>query len=272
MGIDNTGLAHRMKWYEQRYTQDIMLPFLPVLARIDGRSFHTYTRNFERPYDLRMSKLMISTMKYLMEETHALCGYVQSDEISLLWLREDFESGMFFDGKLHKMVSVLASLSAAHFNVGAISNLPSNRLAAFDCRVWQVPTKTEAANYFVWREMDAARNSVQMAARASFSHGQCDKKNNSELQEMLFQKGINWNDYPVFFKRGTFGRRSVVQRTLTPEEIAVLPPKHALRANPEPIITRTVINTDELPQLKTIENREMVLFEGANPKLKEAVS
>ena len=97
--MDKSALGSRMKWYEKRYSHQVM-PMIPVLARVDGRSFSRFTKGLGRPYDERMSKLMVAVTKFLVEETNARCGYTQSDEISLVWLTEDPNAELFFGGKL----------------------------------------------------------------------------------------------------------------------------------------------------------------------------
>lgn len=191
-------------------------------------------------------------------------------QITLVWLAEDWESEIFFAGKLQKMNSILASMTMAFFNRHLAAFLPTKakELPLFDCRVFQVPTEFEAANCFIWREQDATRNSVQMAAQSMFSHSQLQGKPNSELQEMMFQRGTNWNDYPDFFKRGTYIRRRVAERTFTTEELAALPEKHQDRTNPDLKIKRSVVMTEKFPPLVRIANREDVILHGADPILR----
>ena len=167
---DNTPLGDRMKQWEFVETSRKAMRGLPLLARLDGRSFHTYTRGLDRPFDTRLSRCMLGTMEYLVKETHALTGYVQSDEITLLWdVDVNSESQFLFDGKFQKLVSVLAGMASAKFSRLANKFLPlkDELLPVFDCRVWQVPTKAEAANVFLWRELDATKNAISMAALAT---------------------------------------------------------------------------------------------------------
>lgn len=271
MGSDKTALGDRMKWYESRFTNDQFMPMVPVIARLDGRAFHSFTKGLKRPYDEQLSNLMNMTTQFLVRETNARCGYTQSDEITLVWLAEDWESEIFFAGKLQKMNSILASMTTAFFNRHMPAFLPekANEMPLFDCRVFQVPTDWEATNCFIWREMDATRNSVQMAARAIFSHSECENKDTSQLQEMLWQEGINWNNYPAFFKRGTYVRRREVERPFTSEELEALPLKHAARTNPDLKIKRRVVMNENFPPLAKIANREQVILHGADPVLKE---
>jgi len=264
--MDTTSLGDRMKWYEKRYAHE-MMPMVPVLARVDGRAFHSFTKGLERPYDDRLSRLMIETTKFLVEETNARCGYTQSDEISLVWLTEDPDSEIFFGGKLSKMCSVVGSLATYFFNKLLPDYIPSHadKMALFDNRVWEVPVLYEACNYFIWRENDATRNSLQMAARAYYSHEELHGKDTSALHELLFQKGVKWAEYPRFFKRGTYVRRRDVERAFTTEELSALPPKHHAHQNPNLTIKRTAVVEEDFVPMSRIHNREEVIFEGKKP-------
>jgi tRNA(His) guanylyltransferase len=218
----------RMKKIERRETGRDFLPYIPVYARIDGRGFSKFTRGMERPYSIRMSDVMIETTKYLIEHTHARCGFTQSDEINLTWLQEEPKSEIFFDGKIQKMVSVLAGMASSRFlqicsQDSYFDPFVKKHLPHFDCRVFQLPNLAEGANVFLWREQDATKNSVSMAAQAFYSHKELQGKSGPEMQEMMFQKGQNFNDYPASFKRGTFVRRSVQIKTFTDDEWLKIP-------------------------------------------------
>lgn len=262
-------LGDRMKDYESAEAGRRLMEQLPVCARIDGKGFSKFTRELKRPYDERLSSLMIDTTRFLVEETTALAGYTQSDEISLLWYQADPKSQVYLDRRIQKLTSILASMATARFNSGLRDAIPekAGELALFDCRVWAVPSKDEAANTFLWRERDASKNSVSMAARALYSHAQLQDKSGSEMQELLFQKGINWNDYPAFFKRGTFLLRRTIERRFTEEELAVLPPKHAAKANPDLLVSRSEVRAVEMPSFGKVLNRVGVLFDGEEPKV-----
>lgn len=265
-------LGDRMKFYEGRYTEHVLLPMIPVMARLDGRAFHTFTKGLARPYDPRLSDLMIETTKFLVQETNARCGYTQSDEITLVWLTEDPDAEIFFGGKLLKMVSVVGALASAYFNKELPKRIPekANELPVFDARIWNVPTEWEATNCFVWREMDAARNSVTMLAQAYYSHDELMGINTSDKHEMLHAKGVNWNNYPDSFKRGVYVRRREITRAFTVDEVNALPPQHAARTNPNLNIRRTVIMVENFPPLTKIANREEVILHGADPVMKES--
>lgn len=261
--IDKMG--DRLKMFEGIEAGRILIPNLPICVRVDGRAFHTFTRGMNRPYDERMSKAMIETMKYLVKKTDACIGYVQSDEISLV-LSDSKEP--LFGGRVQKLTSIIAAMATAKFNDEIHKSFPDKPLAEFDCRVWNVPNRTEAANTILWREFDATKNSISMAARSVYSDNQLLNKNSSDKQEMLWQKGINWDKYPVFFKRGTYARRVVMERKLTPDELKDLPEHHEARKNPDMVFTRSEIKEIEMPIFSTVENREAVIFDGAEPKVK----
>ncbi len=260
-------LGDRMKMLEMVEAGRMLMPLLPTMIRLDGRSFHSFTRGLKRPYDERMSDIMIQTTKFLVEETNACIGYTQSDEISLVLNSDSYHSQIFFDGRIQKLNSVIAALASVRFNKLVVEKLPekSHIDAVFDCRVWNVPTKDEAVNNFIWRENDAVKNSVSMAARAYFSHKQVDNKTGPEKHEMLYSKGVNWNDYPPFFKRGTYVQRVNVSRKFTAEEIEKLPPKHAARKNPDLIVERSEVRVVDMPKMSSILNRIDVIFNGDKP-------
>jgi tRNA(His) guanylyltransferase len=267
---EKDSLGERMKFYERRHHLTF-LKTLPVICRIDGRSFHTFTKDLPRPYDERLSKLMIGTTKFLVEETHARCGYTQSDEITLVWYAQDFESEIFFGAKMAKLTSVVCSLATAYFNRMLPESLPEKmyELAIFDNRAFEVPSTTEAVNVFMWREQDAIRNSIQMAARSFFSHKECLNKDCKTLVCMLGEKGIKWGDYPRFFKRGTYVRRKTIERKFTPEELVRLPVKHKAQQDPDMTVVRSTVMEEDFPALTEIVNRAEVIFLGAEPLVKE---
>jgi len=260
----------RMKAYESAETERYFMPLLPIYARIDGRCFSAFTRGLDRPFDIRITRAMIETTKYLVEETHARIGYTQSDEISLVWQQDRYDSEVFFNGKVQKLVSVLASLATAKFNHvclvdETLQERTKNLMPVFDCRVFQLPNRTEAANAVLWREKDATKNAISMAERSFYSHKALHGKSSSEMQEMIFQKGQNFNDYPAFFKRGTFVRRITEERPFTPEELERIPEKH--RPALDTLVTRSRVVELEMPVFTKILNREAVIFDGAAPEV-----
>lgn len=259
--------GNRMKGYESSTCGIKMIPRLPIIARLDGRSFSKFTRGLKRPYDERLTNLMIETTRFLVKETNANCGYTQSDEISLVWFNPDYDSQTLFDGKLFKLISTLSSLATGFFNKNLSNYIPekSDLLPTFDCRVFNVPNVEEAVNVFLWRELDATKNSITMAASEFYSHQFLMNKNSSQKQELLFQKGINWNDYPSSFKRGTYLGWRIISNKMSLEEIEKLPPKHNLRKNPDAEIRRRILVNLDLPPLTKVKNKVDVILFGQNP-------
>lgn len=261
-------LGDRQKMYENAEAGRRLMPLLPVLARIDGKTFSTFTKNMKRPFDEMMSKAMQETTKWLVKETNARCGYTQSDEITLLFYSSTTKSQIYYDGRLLKMVGDLAASTSVFFNDYVRRHFPAeyaSKFPRFDARVWSVPTQAEAVNCFVWREQDAYKNSISMAARCYYSHKALHKKNGNEMQEMLFQAGVNYNDYPDFFKRGSYFQRKTVMRKFDPAVDLDLPPKHAARQNPGLEYERSEIVRLDLPPLVKVVNRVDVIFNGADP-------
>ena len=216
-------LGTRMKEnYEKRYRFSIPRR-TNVIIRVDGRSFHNYTKYLQRPYDLKFMEDMDQTALYMCQNiTGAKLAYVQSDEISVLVTDYDtIHTESWFDGNLQKFCSISAGLATAKFNnlrlqrkcyqydledafkVIEQSQIADCTLATFDSRVFVIPDDEEVVNYFYWRQLDATRNSIQMAGQAYFKHGELMNLNRDQIQEKLFtEKDINWDKYPVGFKRG----------------------------------------------------------------------
>lgn len=230
----------RMKKYEF-VSRHYLTTRTPVIIRIDGKAFHTFTRGFQRPFDDVLSKTMQETMKYLCENIQGcVLGYTQSDEITLVLVDyKNIDTSAWFDYNIQKCASVAASMATLAFNKFFDNNIneygrehiedwdeggtsrtlsPDERVslkiaetyykayqkgAMFDARAFNVP-KEEVCNNLLWRQNDATRNSIQMVGIAYFSHKQLDKKSTSNIQDMLMlEKGVNWNDYPTKYKRGS---------------------------------------------------------------------
>jgi tRNA(His) guanylyltransferase len=265
--MSHDDLGDRMKMYEGLHCSQRFIPLLPIVARIDGRAFHTFTRGMDRPFDQRLHGAMVATAEHLAKETNANLVYTQSDEISLVWHSTSIKSQIWFDGRVCKMTSQLAAQATLAFYRAILVSMPeyADRMPSFDARVWQLPTRGEVANMFIWREQDATRNSISMAASTVYSDKELFGKNSKEQQEMLFQKGINWNDYPDAFKRGVYVQRVTKAVPFTTEEIETLPPSHEARSNPDLLVARRFYETKTLPIFASIVNREAVIFDGIFP-------
>ena len=261
----------RMKMYEGMEAGRRFMPLLPLLARIDGRAFHSFTRGMDRPFDAVFSAAMVDTTVALVKETGACMGYTQSDEITLAWYSENPKTQLWFDGRIAKMTSQLGAQATLIFYRLVLERMPqyANRMPSFDARVWNVPTRSEGANVFLWREWDATKNSVSMAASAHYSHKALEGKNSPQKHDMLHDKGVNWNDYPALFKRGAYVQRKVRNIPFSAEELERLPLKHEARENSALVVERSVCEVLDLPPLGTVTNREAVIFDGATPTVGE---
>ena len=214
-------LGDRMKSFYEDRTRTKLPRRSYTIIRIDGKAFHTYTKGLERPFDMWLMEDMDATAAYLCKNIQgAKFAYVQSDEISILITDfDDLGTHAWFDNNLQKMASVSASMATARFNqlrlireaknggdlVGSqISQFP---MAMFDARVFQIPFAAEVENYFIWRQQDATRNSISSAAQSLYSPKELNGIKTDGMQEMLFQKGINWNNYSPREKRGSLIRK-----------------------------------------------------------------
>jgi tRNA(His) 5'-end guanylyltransferase len=269
--MDFETLGDWCKWLEKNFSPEIAIPTLPVIIRIDGNNFHNWTKGLNRPFDEGLVNLMIDTTKFLVQETNAVIGYTQSDEITLVLYSDDRKSSIYNDGKKQKILSKLTGKCVSYFNEKRSEYLPQhNRIANFDCRIYQTPSLHDACVQLLWRENDATRNSILMLADYHFGYKKCFQKNTSELQDMLMlEKSVNWNNLPVKYKRGTYVKRIKTSKPFTIEELATLPPKHQAHKNPDLVIERSVIKEIELPIFSRIVNKEAVVFEDATPVISE---
>ena len=234
-------LGKRMKEFYEQIPKTRLMRRTPVIVRVDGRAFHTFTKGFARPFDEILIKSMQKTAKSLCENVMGChLAYVQSDEISLLLTDyETLDLQAFFDYEVQKICSITASIATLAFNKAFASNVLDaaaenpdansdimrayekalEKGAVFDSRAFNLP-KEEVANYFYWRQLDAARNSVQMVGHANFSQRELHGKSCSAIQDMLHkQKGINWNDFPVHQKRGSCCVRTETKREFDGKEV-----------------------------------------------------
>ena len=220
----NDELGKRMKTFYEQVPKTRLVRRMPVVIRIDGKAFHTFTRGFKKPFDNILMNSMQETMRYLCENIQGcVFGYTQSDEITLILIDyQSLDTCAWFDYEVQKICSISASMATMAFNKifsNKVSMFPYNsqdqqkyhdtlekavdKGALFDSRCFNIP-KEEVTNLIYWRQLDATRNSIQMVGQANFSHKQLQGKSCNMIQDMLYeQKGINWNDYEIPYKRGT---------------------------------------------------------------------
>jgi tRNA(His) 5'-end guanylyltransferase len=213
MKIKKDSLGDRIKYYESFCTNTKLYHTIPIIVRLDGVAFHTFTKGLNRPFDERLSHCMLETTKFLCKEVNATIGYTQSDEITLVLGTQNFDSKIYFDAKLFKLTSVLASKATVKFNELIRQNLPekASKNPVFDCRIFNVPSEEEAINCLIWRQNDAKRNAISMAAQAKFSHKELHGKSSKQMLEMLETNNVDFKKYPGFFKNGVF----IKKKTLT---------------------------------------------------------
>lgn len=236
----NDELGKRMKEFYEARTKTYLSRRTPVAIRIDGKAFHTFTRGFQKPFDEVLGNAMVRTMEYLCKNIQGcVFGYTQSDEITLLLVDyKQLNSEAWFDYQTQKMCSISASMATMAFNkyfkeemkrwwetaykgvkwdspeweeIDKLLETYANACekgAMFDSRVFNIP-KEEACNLVYWRQLDATRNSIQMVGQANFSHSELQGCSCNVIQDMLHeQRGINWNDFPTRWKRGTAWTRA----------------------------------------------------------------
>ena len=241
--MDKTTIGDRMKNNYENISRYYLTRRMPVIIRIDGKAFHTFTKGLEKPFDDIFVKTMQDTMKYLCENIQGcVLGYTQSDEISLVLVDyAELNTDAWFGNNLQKMCSVSASMATMAFNKYFIENVnqyisdimeyedfnpdddyiinldKKSYSAMFDSRVFNIP-REEVCNYFIWRQQDATRNSIQSVGQTNFSQKELNGKSCNDIQDMLMtQKGINWNDYPITLKRGSCCIKSILEGSSTPK-------------------------------------------------------
>lgn len=216
-------LGDRMKEFYENRSKTYLTRRTPVIIRLDGKAFHSFTKGFKRPYDEIFHEAMNETLRYLCKNIQGCkIGYTQSDEITLLLTDyEKLTTDAWFGYSVQKMCSVAASMATLAFNQefrkafeGYFNEYTTSeeyyvtmckaidKGAMFDARVFNIP-KEEVANCFIWRQQDATRNAIQMLGQSHFSHKELECKDQNDIQDMLMlELGINFNDMPVPFKRG----------------------------------------------------------------------
>lgn len=219
--------------YENR-SKTYLVRRMPVIIRLDGKAFHTFTRGFNKPFDdVMMQTMQQTTLKLCQEIQGCVFGYTQSDEITLVLVDyNDINTDAWFDYSVQKMCSVASSMCTLYFNkifaemvdvfiansdvtpeeekLERVYNKAIEKGAMFDARVFNIPVE-EVTNCVLWRQQDATRNSISSLAQSKFSAKELHSKNSSQMQDMLMEKyGINWNNLTIPEKRGT----AVYKRTI----------------------------------------------------------
>lgn len=261
-------VGDRMKALER--TSDVLTlsPETPVYARLDGRSFSSFTRSMERPFDARMTRAMADTAEYVARETNAAAAFVQSDEISLVWRwrsEANPDGQALFGGRQQKLVSVLSSLCSARFVTLLASEEYGLRdylakVPHFDARVVQMPDEETAAEMFAWRGADARRNAVNQIGRSRFSHRDMNGVPTARVRRMLDEIGEPVSGFPPQNLYGTLMARRTVEKEMDPDVLSRIP----AHKRPEGPVVRSEWARLSFP-LDKADNLRGVLFGGEDP-------
>ena len=266
MSNKKDSLGDRMKENYENRAKTYLTRRTPVIIRLDGKAFHTFTRGMKKPYDEIFHNTMNATMKYLCENIQGCkLGYTQSDEITLLLTDYDtLTTSAWFDYNVQKICSVSASMATMKFNQ-VFADLARDWIdenavytevdielpletraytkairsgAMFDSRCFNIPEE-EVTNCFIWRQQDATRNAIQMLGQCNFSHKELQGKSCNDIQDMLMlQKGINFNDMPTEFKRGVCCVKEVYQDPDVDIKDGAYPRSHWVLDKEIPIFTQ----------------------------------
>lgn len=251
-------LGDRMKGFYEERAKTKLVRRMPVIIRLDGRAFHTFTKGFAKPFDKRMLETMQETTLELCKNIQGcVFGYTQSDEITLILVDYNgIDVSAWYDYEVQKMCSVAASMATLYFNrifrhkiyefvnehVKVINdpktygeelsksvedllksyNASIEMGAMFDARCFNVPIN-DVCNCVLWRQKDATRNSINSLGQAWFKHKELEGKNTNQVQDMLFEKyGINWNNLSTVEKRGTAIIKDENEKWFIDEEMPIL--------------------------------------------------
>lgn len=221
--VKNDSLGNRMKGYEN-ISRNHLTRRVPVIIRIDGKAFHTFTKGMKKPFDrILMSTMQLTTEHLCKNIQGCVLGYTQSDEITLVLTDyAKITTDAWFGYNIQKMASISASMATVFFNRFFLETVEAAAYAGgffdnedeyqkyrakvfsamFDARAFTVP-KEEVCNCLIWRQQDATRNSIESVGQAYFSAKELHKKSCNKIQDMLWKKkGVNWNDFPSDCKRG----------------------------------------------------------------------
>lgn len=247
MSNKKDSLGDRMKENYENRAKTYLVRRMPVIIRLDGKAFHSFTKGLKKPYDVIFHDTMNSTLQYLCENIQGCkLGYTQSDEITLLLTDYDtLDTDAWFDNNVQKICSVSASMATMAFNkffmqyadaeIDALMYFQDADfespyiqaldkkigIAMFDSRCFNIP-EDEVTNCLIWRQQDATRNAIQMLGQCNFSHKELHGKSCNDIQDMLMlQKGINFNDMPTEFKRGVCCHRGEDGKWVLDTEIPI---------------------------------------------------
>ena len=268
-------LGDRVKAFESVGTKTKLPAGQPIMVRLDGRSFHVLTRRCARPFDPGLRAAMVETARAVAEETNATLAYTQSDEINLVLplIVEGGNQG-YFGGRVQKIQSCLASRASVVFNALIPTHLPQllpgikpSNLPVFDCRVWAVPGEAEAVEAILWREIDARVNAVSQVGHTHFKGRKLEGVSSQGIKLLLEEKGVNYKEFPLEYRRGVYLQRRRVTRGFTAEERENPFVQRKLAAEPDLQVTRNELAPLDMPPFALVTNAADVIFRGAVPEI-----
>lgn len=260
-------LGEKIKSFENKEAKRKIKKDLPLIVRVDGRSFSTYTRNFSKPFDARISTAMEKSASIVLRDFKFDIAYTQSDEITFILLGKDSaEYTPIFDGKYQKIVSTVAGLTSAAFNF-YINQERINPLAFphFDARAFQVSEIDDAIDVIQWRAEDGERNAISMIAQSIFTHKQLQRVNTKTMISMINDKSLKkYVDYESRYRYGIFLRNEKYEYQLTDDELERIPKNQIPENN---IVIRSKIVSITLPDsFNKMTNKREFLFAKSNYK------
>lgn len=262
-------LGDRMKSFEVPSTSRKAFKGQPIIARLDGKGFHTFCKGLNRPFDIRLHNLMKRVTGSLVERFGATVGYTQSDEITLMWFVDSTATAEYvFDGRFQKMDSLLAAYASSIFNRDLETFIREKGACTeiFDCRSFAVPNLLEAYHSILWRQQDCAKNAISMAAQALFSHKSLQgMKGHEMIKRLKDEAGVEFSSYPPEFRNGSFARRVKVMKPMDDDLLKKLSAKGVMM--PTAAIERSELQFLSV-SLKDLENPVEHLFKSAPPSFK----
>ncbi len=253
-------LGDQVKALEAAFGQRVAWPGTFLMVRADGRAFHTFTKDLDRPFDPRMSEAMLYTTQQLCHEFNARLGYTQSDEITLAFYYDSSSQDYPFSGRLQKMCSLIAATATALFTEKVYELMPhkAKERPVFDSRVFKAVTLDTAIQSFVWREKDAMKNSVSMAASAHYTPKELHGLHTKDRLRLLEEKGVIFNDYPLHLRKGVYFHRQPRMVKLDQATLDKIPPG---KAPPDGMVIRRSV---ELAKFETLlgltEDEQRAIF------------
>ena len=205
-------LTNRMKNYYENRSKTYLMRRTPVIVRVDGKAFHTFTKGMKKPFDDIITKSMQDTMLYLCEHMQgAVFGYTQSDEITIVLVDyKNLDSQALYDYSVQKLCSITASMATFAFNKAFAKRIDKDSFyqqkadmgALFDARCFNIP-KEEVVNCIIWRQLDGMRNAISSVGQNYFSQKELNKKTSDNIKQMLLEKGVDFEQFPTESKLGS---------------------------------------------------------------------